>query len=79
MGEYSAGTILEVTPDGRLKNKYTVPSVASPNMTFSEDGKTMYVMAVDNKNGAPYREKSTPYPFIRRIRCAGVDAPRHRR
>ena len=57
VGEYSAGTILEVAPDGSLKNKYTVPSAASPNMTFSEDGKTMFVMAVDNKNGAPYEGK----------------------
>jgi gluconolactonase len=57
VGEYSAGTILEVAPDGSLKNKYIVPSAASPNMTFSEDGKTMFVMAVDNKNGAPYEGK----------------------
>jgi hypothetical protein len=26
-------------------------------MTFSDDGKTMYVMAVDNKDGAPYEGK----------------------
>jgi sugar lactone lactonase YvrE len=57
VGEYSAGTILEVTPDGKIKNKYTVPSAASPNMTFSDDSKTMYVMAVDNKAGAPYEGK----------------------
>ena len=63
VGEYSAGTILEVTPDGTLKNRYTVPSVASPNMTFSEDGKTMYVMAVDNKNGAPYEGKVYAVPL----------------
>ena len=64
IGEYrrpgligNAGIILEVTPDGKVKNKYTVPSAASPNMTFSEDGKTMYVMAVDNMAGAPYEGK----------------------
>jgi gluconolactonase len=57
VGEYSAGNILVVTPDGKLATKYTVPSPASPNLTFSADGKTMYVMAVDNKNGAPYEGK----------------------
>jgi gluconolactonase len=57
VGEYSAGNILVVAPDGKLLDKYTVPSAASPNMTFSADGKTMYVMAVDNKNGAPYEGK----------------------
>ena len=57
VGEYSAGNILVVTPDGKLKTKYTVPSPGSPNLTFSDDGKTMYVMAVDNKNGAPYEGK----------------------
>lgn len=57
VGEYSAGNILVVAPDGKLLNKYTVPSAASPNLTFSKDGKTMYVMAVDNKNGAPYEGK----------------------
>ncbi len=29
----------------------------APNLTFSADGKMMYVMAVDNKNGAPYEGK----------------------
>ena len=57
IGEYSAGNILEVTPEGKIKNKYTVPSAASPNLTFSDDGKTMFVMAVDNKAGAPYEGK----------------------
>jgi gluconolactonase len=64
VGEYrqpglvgGAGNILEITPDGKVKQKYTVPSAASPNMTFSDDGKTMYVMAVDNMAGAPYEGK----------------------
>ena len=63
VGEYSSGTILEVTPDGAMKNKYTVPSAASPNMTFSDDGKIMYVMAVDNKDGAPYEGKVYALPL----------------
>ena len=63
IGEYNAGAILEVAPDGKLKNKYTVPSAASPNITFSDDGKIMYVMAVDNKNGAPYEGKVYALPL----------------
>jgi sugar lactone lactonase YvrE len=64
VGEYSSGTILQVAPDGTLKTKHSVPSTASPNMTFSEDGKTMYVMAVDNTQAAPYEGKvySVPLP-----------------
>jgi sugar lactone lactonase YvrE len=63
IGEYSSGTILEVTPDGKnIINKYTVPSPASPNLTFSDDGKTMYVMAIDNKSGAPYEGKVYALP-----------------
>lgn len=57
VGQYSTAAILEIAPDGTLKNRYTVPSKASPNMTFSADGKTMYVMAVDNTAGAPYGGK----------------------
>lgn len=57
IGEYSAGNILVVAPDGKLVTKHTVPSPASPNLTFSADGKTMYVMAVDNKTAAPYEGK----------------------
>jgi sugar lactone lactonase YvrE len=63
VGLYSAGNILEVAADGKLVNKYTVPSAAAPNMTFSEDGKTMYVMAVDNKDGAPYEGKVYAVPL----------------
>ncbi len=63
VGEYSAGAILEVTPDGKLKNKYVVPSPASPNMTFSDDGKIMYVTAIDNKAGAPYEGKVYAVPL----------------
>ena len=57
VGEYGAPNILEVTPEGKVANKYSVPSKAAPNMTFSDDGKTMYVMAVDNMAGAPYEGK----------------------
>lgn len=57
VGFYSAGLVLEVAPDGSLKTKHAIPSTASPNLTFSDDGKTMYVMAVDNTQAAPYEGK----------------------
>jgi sugar lactone lactonase YvrE len=58
-----ANDILEITPDGKIANKYSVPSKTSPNMTFSDDGKTMYVMAVDNTAGAPYEGKVYALPL----------------
>jgi len=63
VGQYSTAEILEVTPDGKLKGSYKVPSTASPNMTFSDDGKTMFVMAVDNTQGAPYEGKVYAVPL----------------
>lgn len=63
VGQYSTAEILEVTPDGKLKGSYKVPSTAAPNMTFSADGKTMYVMAVDNTQGAPYEGKVLAVPL----------------
>lgn len=63
IGQYSAGEILEVAPDGTLKATHKVPSTAAPNLTFSEDGKTMYVMAVDNTQAAPYEGKVYAVPL----------------
>lgn len=57
IGEYSAGRILVVGADKKLVRKIEVPSAAAPNLAFSEDGKTIYVTAVDDKSGAPYPGK----------------------
>jgi gluconolactonase len=57
IGQYSAGRILVVTTDGELVRKLEVPSPAAPNLTFSPDGRTVYVTAVDDKDNAPYRGK----------------------
>jgi sugar lactone lactonase YvrE len=57
IGEYSAGRILVVSPDKKLVRTIDVPSAAAPNLAFSEDGKTIYVMAVDDKSAAPYPGK----------------------
>jgi gluconolactonase len=65
IGLNSAAVVLEVTPDGsRVAARHTFQSAGTPNMTFSADGKTMYVMAVDNEAGAPYegRVLSVPLP-----------------
>jgi gluconolactonase len=57
IGLYSAGRIIVVDKEGKLKRKIEVPSAAAPNLTFSEDGKTIYVMAVDDTSAAPYKGK----------------------
>jgi gluconolactonase len=62
VGEYSAARILELDADGKTLKVFTVPSAASPNFTFSPDGKTIYVMAVDDKSAAPYKGKVYAIP-----------------
>jgi gluconolactonase len=57
IGLYSAGRIVVVTPEGELVRKLEVPSPAAPNLTFSADGSTVYVMAVDDQENAPYKGK----------------------
>jgi sugar lactone lactonase YvrE len=57
IGQYSAGRVVVVTPDGELVRKLEVPSLAAPNLTFSADGRTIYVMAVDDQENAPYKGK----------------------
>ena len=54
VGEYSAGRIVELAQDGTLVKVHEIAASATPNLTFSPDGKTMYVMVVDNTAGAPY-------------------------
>jgi gluconolactonase len=57
VGEYSAGRILKLDADGKILKTFDVPSAAAPNFTFSPDGKTIYVMAIDDKSAAPYKGK----------------------
>jgi gluconolactonase len=56
IGQYSAGRIVVVTTDGKLVRKLEVPSPAAPNLAFGPDG-TVYVMAVDDTENAPYQGK----------------------
>jgi len=57
IGLLSDGRIIVTNSAGELVTKYNVPSTSAPNRTFSEDGKTMYVMAVDEPYEAPYPGK----------------------
>jgi sugar lactone lactonase YvrE len=57
VGHYNAGKITVLDTSGKLLRTIDVPSPASPNLTFSADGKTIYVMAVDDTSGAPYKGK----------------------
>jgi len=55
IGEFSAGRILVVDPSGSLLRVIEVPSASAPNLAFSQDGRTIYVTAVDEPAMAPYR------------------------
>ena len=64
IGLNSAPVIVEVTPDGSaIAARHEFASQGTPNMTFSADGKTMYVMAVDNEMGAPYEGRVLAAPM----------------
>lgn len=55
IGLNSIPVIIEVATDGsKVMVRHEFQSAGTPNMSFSSDGKTMYVMAVDNESGAPY-------------------------
>jgi gluconolactonase len=62
IGQYSAGRIVVVSTEGKLVRKLEVPSPAAPNLTFGADGKTVYVMAVDDRQNAPYKGKVYAIP-----------------
>jgi len=57
VGHYSAGQIAVLDPEGALLGTLDVPSPAAPNLAFSDDGGTVYVMAVDDTANAPYLGK----------------------
>jgi gluconolactonase len=56
IGLYSTGRIVVMNAEGRLSRVIEVPSAAAPNVAFSEDGRTLFVMAVDDKT-PPFRGK----------------------
>ena len=62
VGLYSAPNILVLDADGKIIRKIHLPGAATPNLTFTPDGKTMFVMDVDDKSGAPYKGKVLALP-----------------
>lgn len=64
IGLNSAPEVLEVAPDGSaVVARHTFASAGAPNMAFSADGKTMFVMAVDNEAGPPYEGRVLAVPL----------------
>ncbi len=55
---------VEVINDaGELVRAIDLPSPTTPNLTFLEDGKSIYVMSVDDKANAPYLGKVYKVPL----------------
>lgn len=52
-----AGTIFVVDSQGKLLRTLKLPSPGVPNLTFSPDEKTVYVMALDQLDKPPYQGK----------------------
>jgi len=72
IGLYSAGRIVVVNAEGKLLRVIEVPSAAAPNVAFSEDGNTLFVMAVDEKTKRVYRRTDSAtllglLPELRRL------------
>jgi len=52
-----AGTIFVVDASGKLLRTLKLPSPGVPNLAFSPDEKTVYVMALDELDKSPYKGK----------------------
>ena len=63
IGQYSKGRIVVVSPDGSLLKTIDVPSATAPNLAFAPDGKSVFVMSVDDKANAPYWGKVYEVPL----------------
>lgn len=63
IGQYSKGRIVVVDAEGKFVKAIDVPSATAPNLTFSEDGKSIYVMSVDDTANAPYWGKVYEVPL----------------
>jgi len=63
IGQYSKGRIVVVDAEGKFVKAIDVPSATAPNLAFSEDGKSLYVMSVDDTANAPYWGKVYEVPL----------------
>jgi gluconolactonase len=57
-----AGTIFVVNADGKLLRTLKLPSPGVPNLAFSPDEMTVYVMALDQLDKSPYQGKVYSIP-----------------
>lgn len=55
IGQFSSGRIVVVTPAAELVRVIEVPSPTAPNLAFAPDGKSIFVMSVDQTDAAPYK------------------------
>ena len=53
IGEFNAGRIVVVDQKAKPLRVIEVPSAGAPNLAFSEDGKTIFVTAVDEPATRP--------------------------
>ncbi len=63
IGQYSKGRIVVVDPKGAFVKAIDVPSPTAPNMAFAPDGKSIFVMSVDDTEKAPYWGKVYEVPL----------------
>ena len=63
IGQFSAGQILIVSPEGMLLRTIEVPSAAAPNLAFSPEEDRIYVTAVDDVGKAPWPGKVYEVPL----------------
>lgn len=54
IGQYSKGRIVAVDAQGAFVKAIDVPSPTAPNLAFAPDGKSIFVMSVDDTGNAPY-------------------------
>lgn len=54
IGQYSKGRIVVVDGEGKFVRAIEVPSPTAPNLAFAPDGKSIFVMSVDDTAAAPY-------------------------
>jgi sugar lactone lactonase YvrE len=64
VGLNSSAAVIELLPDGTaVAARHVFASSGTPNMAFSADGRTMFVMAVDNEAGPPYEGRVLSLPL----------------
>lgn len=63
IGQYSKGRIVVVDPQGAFVKAVEVPSPTAPNLAFAPDGKSVFVMSVDDTANAPYWGKVYEVPM----------------